>query len=72
MDEDWLKLEIQNGHEEAVLGLFIINMAHWPLDHNGDHRINVLLSYKINMLLSSDEVQLKLEIQNGCQEAVLV
>jgi hypothetical protein len=38
MEEDWLKLEIQNGRQRPFFGsLFTVKMTHLPIHHHGDY-----------------------------------
>jgi hypothetical protein len=74
MEEDWLKLEIQNGRQGALFGSFFsVKMTHLSIHHHSDYRtspIVFILSDHVAMYDNMDEVWLKLEIQNGRQEAV--
>ena len=74
MEKDWLKLGIKNGHQEAFLGSFLtVKMTHLPHNHHSVYRISPIDFILSEHIAKYDnmpyEVWLKLEIQNGRQEA---
>ena len=44
MKTDWLKLGIQNGHQEAFFNSFLtVKMTHLPLDHHSVYIISPIV-----------------------------
>ena len=44
MEEDQLKLEMQNGHQGAFFGsFFTVKMTHLPIRHHGDYRTSPIV-----------------------------
>jgi hypothetical protein len=59
--------------KRLFLLLFNVKITHFPLHHHDDYRISpivFILSDHVAMYDKMNEVWLKLEIQNGRQEAV--